>query len=364
MVARPPRTDAHGWFHCHCDWESGQDGSRRFPEAEGGAADHVRTVDVEASVAEAFRNMAEFAACAGHPEDVPRWTELATQRTAAVQGMFVDGWFHDFDTRSNVPINVPGLSGHHDARAADLRRRDAGADRRPAAEDRPLPRKPPPVARMAIILSGLCRGGVDRWRAAHRGGGHRGRGGPDLPAAGTHAGPRFADGTPTGYRLPGRRVRVLAHRRRHDLEPGGEGYGWGATLPLQILRNIVGFREAADAAPAAVCILAPALPARLMVPGHSYGARNLHFQGVTFSVRFDVLSPERLCVRIECAASVAEALENSTRDADRTIARVHSGAAGTTTAEGGAAKSCVFECANGTALRLCLGGLALGSEYA
>jgi hypothetical protein len=58
------RTDSDGWFHCKCSWESGQDGSKRFlipGHDPGGVADFVRTVDVEAVMAEAMKNMVIFA---------------------------------------------------------------------------------------------------------------------------------------------------------------------------------------------------------------------------------------------------------------------------------------------------------------
>jgi hypothetical protein len=68
------RTDSEGWLHCNNSWESGQDGSRRFLVAErneGAVADFVRTVDVEASMAEALQTMERFARVVGRSEDGP-----------------------------------------------------------------------------------------------------------------------------------------------------------------------------------------------------------------------------------------------------------------------------------------------------
>jgi neutral trehalase len=101
------RTDKDGWFHCKCSWESGQDASKRFLVAEGNPAavsDFVRTVDVEAAMAEAFLNMVLFSAAAGHPQDTAHWRSRAERRLETTRAMYVDGWFRDFDARNNKPI--------------------------------------------------------------------------------------------------------------------------------------------------------------------------------------------------------------------------------------------------------------------
>src|ERR1700723_2233616 len=96
-----------GWFHCKCSWESGQDASKRFlvaAENPGAVSDFVRTVDVEAAMAEAFQNMALFCEVAGFPQEKARWSQLARHRVETTRAMFVDGWFRDFDSRNNQPI--------------------------------------------------------------------------------------------------------------------------------------------------------------------------------------------------------------------------------------------------------------------
>jgi hypothetical protein len=80
--------------------------------------------------------------------------------------------------------------------------------------------------------------------------------------------------------------------------PGGcENYGWGATLPTLILRNVIGFREFEDPARNAFR-LAPALPARLMKNGAKYEVKNLRLRAVTTSVVFEPLDESRLQVRM------------------------------------------------------------------
>lgn len=81
--------------------------------------------------------------------------------------------------------------------------------------------------------------------------------------------------------------------------PGGcENYGWGATLPALILRNIIGFREAGGRD---VFLLAPALPRTACSPGHSYGGRaTLRFRHARFEVTCTVMQDDRLDIELTC----------------------------------------------------------------
>ncbi|MBK8021954.1 MAG: hypothetical protein IPK19_11150 [Chloroflexi bacterium] len=103
------RADDHGWFHADCSWESGQDGSQRFRlsgDTPGASTVDVRTVDIEASMAHAFRAMAEFALRLEREADVRRWNELAEDRARRVRSMYVDGWYRDFDASTGDPILI------------------------------------------------------------------------------------------------------------------------------------------------------------------------------------------------------------------------------------------------------------------
>jgi hypothetical protein len=82
------RTDAEGWLHCNNSWESGQDGSRRFLVAEqneGAVADFVRTVDVEASMAQALQVLERFAEILNKSDDIAQWDALA-ERASRTRG--------------------------------------------------------------------------------------------------------------------------------------------------------------------------------------------------------------------------------------------------------------------------------------
>ncbi len=99
------RTDDEGWFHCACSWESGQDGSKRFRVGDvATSAENVRTVDIEAAMANAIKNMILFAEVAGIKKDVSYWKKMAKLRINRTRDMFVDGRFRDFDALTGKPI--------------------------------------------------------------------------------------------------------------------------------------------------------------------------------------------------------------------------------------------------------------------
>jgi len=83
-----------------------------------------------------------------------------------------------------------------------------------------------------------------------------------------------------------------------DRPPGGENYGWGATLPMFILRNILGFRERPSGPPGEF-VLAPTLPPMLAEEGKTFTVKNLRCRRKTFDVSCRVLAGGRLAVTIE-----------------------------------------------------------------
>ena len=289
------RTDKDGWLHCNNSWESGQDGSRRFLVAEhneGAVADFVRTVDVEASMAEAMEIMRSFAVLAGKPGDVSLWTTLAERRKSNTRKMFVDGWFRDVDGRSNTPII---LKDYFDVMMFAPLTCGIATDEQVDAV-RPMFRaflekqkrwlEWPPALFTYVEAA---------WRA-----------GVQLGAAEAVAGTAervyrrtdarevsFREG-PFDYRIPGIANEFWPLR---DIPPGGENYGWGATLPMNIIRSIVGFREA-DPPSGIACTLAPALPASLMVPGKVYAIHTLHYRGSTLDISYRCGSGDSISVSV------------------------------------------------------------------
>jgi hypothetical protein len=289
------RTDKDGWFHCKCSWESGQDGSKRFliPSHDpGGVAEFVRTVDVEASIAEATRNMGLYAKIASKTEDEKHWRNLAERRAKAVQEMFVDGWFRDFDARTNQPII---LKGYYDIMMLSpvtcgiATPEQIEAVKKMFEYFRENPRNwlewPSFIfpfseaawnAGLRMLISEVLADIADRIYAR-------------TDAKTVH----FRDkDNPFAYRVPG----VANEFWPISEEPaGGENYGWGATLPVNIIRNIVGFREASNLSNIEFFI-APSIPRRLVKAGKKYTITNLHYRGITSKVTYVVKDEEKVDV--------------------------------------------------------------------
>src|SRR6266516_468924 len=110
------RRDAEGWLVYACSWESGQDVSSRFgPQQTGGTIiQHVRPVDLQASVALSAEILARWATILAGTADTPGltaqisdltsegawWHKVAGEFTEKTRTMWRDGWFRDYDSRA------------------------------------------------------------------------------------------------------------------------------------------------------------------------------------------------------------------------------------------------------------------------
>jgi len=73
-----------------------------------------------------------------------------------------------------------------------------------------------------------------------------------------------------------------------DTNPGGaENYGWGATLPTLVIRNIIGFREF-DNNEGNGFFLSPSLPENLVKPGQSIGMDNLMYNESRLAIHYSL----------------------------------------------------------------------------
>jgi hypothetical protein len=278
------RTDKDGWLHCNNSWESGQDGSRRFLVAEhneGAVADFVRTVDVEASMAEAMRNMELFATIAGKSGDAGAWRVAAKRREENTQKMFVDGWFRDVDGRTNTPII---LKDYYDVMMLSPLTCNVATNEQVKAV-KPMFRafldkqqrwlEWPPALFTYVEAASRADTRLEAAEAVART--------ADRVYQRTDArAVSFQEG-PFDYRIPGVANEFWPSR---DVPAGGENYGWGATLPMNVIRSIIGFRESVGLTDSIEFALVPALPASLALPGKSYTVRNLHFRNATFDVTY------------------------------------------------------------------------------
>lgn len=306
------RTDSSGWFHCKCSWESGQDASKRFLVAQenpGAVADFVRTVDVEAAMAEAFLAMAQLCSDAGFRQDQARWNQLAGHRIETTRAMFVDGWFRDFDARDNRPII---LKDYYDVMMLY-----------PLAAGIATPEQGRALTRWLEYFAENPRFWLEwpsflfpyteaAWNAGQRKlaaevvGRTADRAYRRTDARQTKSIAPFQSTLPPEYqyRIPGIANEFWALDADN---PGGcENYGWGATLPTLILRNIVGFREFEDPSTNAF-VLAPSLPSALMKPGAHYEVKNLRLRPVIATVAFEVLDAARMNVRLHITGKLKSA---------------------------------------------------------
>jgi hypothetical protein len=292
------RTDDEGWLHCNNSWESGQDGSRRFlVKGEGDPATFVRTVDVEASMAEAMIIMEKFCHIAGIPQDQEYWESLAAERIAHTRSMFVDGWFRDIDGRNNQPIVFedfydPIMLAPLTCRIATRSQIDAIRPKFQFFLENPRWLQWPPA------VMAFCEAA---WYANEQ------------LAAGeaiTNIANRVYQRTNSRkimfvsedeqfvYRIPGIANEFWPVSAR---PAGAENYGWGAILPVFIIRNIVGFRESATAGDTQF-YLAPALPKEFLIPGKSYGISDLSFREFQFYLTYEVLTDKSLRISLSYQA--------------------------------------------------------------
>jgi hypothetical protein len=318
------RTDREGWLHCNNSWESGQDGSRRFLVAEGNeaaVADFVRTVDVEASMAQAMTVMSTLAGVAGHPEDRTRWNDLAARRIANTRSMYVDGWFRDWDARSGRPIILPD---HVDVMMlAPLTCGVATSDQirgvlptvRATLKDKPGWLQWPPA--LQTFAEAAWNGGFQPEAAevvARI---------ADRVYARTDAREiRIVDSTDRfSYRIPG--VANEFWPLRNPLA-GGENYGWGATLPTHIIRTIMGLREYDDGRMVGFTV-APALPAQFRKPGMRLGLTGFRYLDRHFDVTYVPGAGDVYEVSIAPHREGAAAFDVVNRATGQVVARSSSG---------------------------------------
>jgi hypothetical protein len=129
------------------------------------------------------------------------------------------------------------------------------------------------------------------------------------------------------YRIPGIANEFWPIK---DDNPGGcENYGWSATLPTILIRNLIGFREFDDPARSGFRI-APALPDQLLNPNSTYGITNLHCGAATADIEYQVIEESNLKIGITIRGVSGRA---SVRDESRATLATSSAAGGRTSVE-------------------------------
>jgi hypothetical protein len=301
------RTDKDGWFHCNNSWESGQDGSLRFTfdgGSEGDVSDFVRTVDVEAAMADAMTVMSKIAPLTGHGADTEKWITMAKDRSGRMHMMYKDGWFRDVDGRNGQPIMLdtygdvmmllPLTTG-----LATKQQIKEIAPRLPAFAkgDKTLV-WPPGIFFYTEAMrhtEGFAHLGADlivstgnriyeRMSASETS--TTGRSLPHLPEK-------------YNYRIPGTSNEFWPVNLEKSNYGGAENYGWGATLPAMTIRSLFGFIESDNESE---FFIAPVFPPIIAITGKCFGISGLMYRSHKFNIN---CTPEKnnLSIEIICLSA-------------------------------------------------------------
>jgi len=269
------RRDAEGWLVYNCSWESGQDVSSRFgPQQTGGTIiQHVRPVDLQASMAQSAQIMARWArllAQGNEPSTVDfsaeadEWIKVANEFTVKTRLMWQDGWFRDYDsvaqewsTQQDAMHLAPVFCGA--AGWGHVEQLQPFLAQPPMHSSGWAPLSWPPVVMTLIGAADAAQLPLDAAELAYR----------FIDASYRSSDSRELDeygGLPGVTREYRRTVTVGKWGEIDYVNAGIEGYGWGALSIHLLIRHLLGL----CATGLNSIILAPTLPIALRRPGATY----------------------------------------------------------------------------------------------
>lgn len=282
------RRDHEGWAYYKCSWESGQDCSQKFLTEQptgGELVEHLRPVDLQVGLYLSIESLVRMRQALGLP--AAQWHRRLRQWAEMIATTWQEQWFCDFDRRSQTWVqphqeyDITNLSPLLGALASDEQVRFLMPKIRWFLDNPRYWLEWPSFFFMFAeilwqieqreMLAGLVYDTADRvYRQWDR---------------------RTWE---PGFPMPG----VSLECWGLDGPKGTEGYGWGATLPLHILRGIVGYRECRDKPEAMV--LCPALP-KALVPdsGRQLAVKNLFFRGRRFNIAYEHTRNGQLATSLE-----------------------------------------------------------------
>lgn len=318
------RTDSEGWLVYACSWESGQDVSSRFgPQQTGGTIiQHVRPVDLQASMAQAAEILVRWATVLGQEENVQpvvseapldfaseaaTWRKIADEFTVKTRQMWQNGWFRDYDS-----VAREWSSQQDTMHLAPVFCGTTGWGH--VEQLRPYFAKPPihsgwnPLSWPPVVMT-LIGGAA----AAN------------MPLEAAELAYHFIDGS---YRstdsreldehggLPGvtreyRQVVTVGKWGEVDyVNAGIEGYGWGAVSVQLLIRYLLGLREEE----ADKISIIPALPQALRRVGATYHIEPVQWGNYVLGIECVVRDAKGYTVRLHCSKrereDVTEAIED------------------------------------------------------
>ncbi|HET9784770.1 MAG TPA: hypothetical protein VFP94_07425, partial [Terriglobales bacterium] len=231
------RTDPDGYVVGKCSWETGMDASSRFLIQQPTGAeliDFIRVVELQAATAHACGWLAALAAEQGHAAAAAEWRALQQRYTAKTQSLWNGrNWFEDFNTRDSKPIvlaNPPtGQLGREVGQCAPIFLGQASAAQ--TAAMRPLLREYRARPQYFLEWPSFVLPYLESlWTAGERA--FAAEVVHDIAGRVYASTDRRAPGDGLGW--PGVSCEMWALKGAL----GGEGYGWGATLPAHIIRTV------------------------------------------------------------------------------------------------------------------------------
>ncbi|HEY6406903.1 MAG TPA: hypothetical protein VIY29_05490 [Ktedonobacteraceae bacterium] len=315
------RRDAEGWLVYACSWESGQDVSSRFgPQQTGGTIiQHVRPVDLQASMAQAAEIMARWATLLSNESTLPNdeahketitptidfsaealsWAEVANDFTVKTLLMWRDGWFRDYDssvgewsTQQDAMHLAPVFCGVAGTGHIEQLRNQLAQP--PAHSSGWAPLSWPPVVMTLVGAASVAHMPSEAAELAYY----------YIDGSYRSADSRKADedGGLPGVTREYRRVASVEKRQHRYAGTGIEGYGWGALSIHLLIRYILGLREEEPG----ILTVAPQFPRALKQPGATYRVGPIQWGQFALQVECRIKDESGYSITINCMGKQQE----------------------------------------------------------
>src|SRR6266567_3049917 len=308
------RRDAEGWLVYACSWESGQDVSSRFgPQQTGGTIiQHVRPVDLQASMAQGAEILARWANLLGQDPsalttietsidfaaDAAWWEQIAHEFTAKTRLMWRDGWFRDYDSGAHewssqqdtmhlAPVFCGAAGWEH---IEQLRPYIS----RPPLHSGWTPLSWPPVVMTLIGAATAAQVPLDAAELAYH----------FIDAAYRSIDNRAVDqhgGVPGIAREYHAVVTTGKWGAAEYVNAGIEGYGWGALSVHLLMRHLLGLQQEE----VGVIKVAPVLPQALRRVGATYRVGPVPWGKYVLYFECSVRDAQHYTVRMRCSVQAA-----------------------------------------------------------
>jgi hypothetical protein len=312
------RRDAEGWLVYACSWESGQDVSSRFgPQQTGGTIiEHVRPVDLQASMAQGAEILSRWAALLALeqvPDDIhtlvdspidfnaeeATWRKIADEFTVKTRQMWQDGWFRDYDaatrewsTQRDTMHLAPVFCGTGGWGHIEQLR---PAFREPPMHSGWYPLSWPPVVMTLVGAANAANMPVEAAELAFR----------FIDASYRSTDSREYDehgGLPGVTREYRQLVQTGKWGATDYANAGIEGYGWGALSIHLLMRYILGLTEEE----AGKIRITPLFPAALRRSGATYRAGPIPWGRHLLTIELTIRGEKGYHLNIDCALPAAE----------------------------------------------------------